>query len=104
MTGETGSLIIEHDSRYGRTIKNPSSDQDYDDGKDTLSFAIVYGFDDILVEKDKKAARNQSISTCIYKNEIYISIDQKSITHLQRNHYRASSPHTHALLRLRHYV
>ena len=72
MTGETGSLIIEHDSRYGWTITNPSSDQDYDDGKDTLSFAIAYGFDDILVEKDKKAAQNQSISTCIYIRTKYI--------------------------------
>ena len=37
-----------------------------------LSFTIVYGFDDILVEKDKKAAQNQSISTCIYIRTKYI--------------------------------
>jgi len=63
MAEETGHLIIEHDSRYGWTITNPSSDQDYDDGKDTLSFAIAYGFDDILVARDSFMSISTGTST-----------------------------------------
>lgn len=49
---EIGHLIIDCHPVYGWTITSPSSDQDYDDGKDTLSFVMAYGFQDIMISRD----------------------------------------------------
>ena len=49
---EVAHLKISKDPRYGWTVTEPSTDEDYQDGKSTLDFCIAYGFEDFLFSRD----------------------------------------------------